>query len=500
MAIQHGSSSGNCKSAASRPKATADIPAASKARAGDAAPRLEDAVIKLSSPRLRSAGLARQLALALVLASGTAMLAVPGFADAAHAQKRDKKKKDEAVDPAKPVYSKAFVDAYQPVNTVVTTDGADVSAILPQIEALVPLAVSQDEQLALGGLLFNAGIRTKDTKLQLRGAEVMLASGKVKPEEVGRFNLVAFQISASLNQYEKARTYLQKAIDLNYSAPNVSATDLQMNMAELFFSENRNIEGLQYLSDAIAARKAQGLEVDQRWYRRGVSVAYSNEIVPQVYDFVSAWVIDNPQPENWRDAVNLTRNLNDFEPAVMLDLLRLGRKVGTLTDKNDYIYYVESADARRLPQEVKDVIEEARAKGTIPKGTDSYVDEQLGIAAGRIAADRADLPKLERDADAATAQLRTVVGAGDAFLSYSDYAKAVRFYQKGLGMAGVDRDLVLTRLGIAQIGAGDAAGARDSLAQVQGLRAPIAKLWGAYAAQLIAAAAAPAPAAVATAS
>lgn len=437
----------------------------------------------LSSPR-RPAGLARQLALAIALASGTAVLAVPGFADAAHAQKRDKKKKNgEQADAAKPAYSKEFVAAYQPVDVALKAPGVDIAAVKPQVMALVPLAVSPDEKVALGGLIFNTGISAKDDAMQLQGVEMMLASGKLKPEEIGRFNLVAFQIAASVDQYDKARTYLQRAIDLNYSAPNLSVSDLQMNMAELYFSEDRNIEGLKYLSDAIAARKAQGLDVDVKWYRRGVSVAYTNEIVPQVYEFVTDWVIDNPEPEVWRDAVNLTRNLNDFEPQVMLDLLRLGKRVGTLKEKNDYIYYIEAADARRLPKEVKDIIDEAYAAGIIPKGSDTYVDDQMRIASGRIASDRADIPALEKDANSASAQLRTVVAAGDAFLSYGDYGKAAGLYQKSLGLPGVDRNLVLTRLGIAQIGVGDFTGARESLMQVDGVRMPIAKLWSAYAAQ-----------------
>ncbi len=451
-------------------------------------------MITLSSPRRRSAGLARQFALAIALASGTAVLAVPGFADAAHAQKRDKKKKEEEQAAAKPVYSKEFVTAYQAAEAALKAPGADPAALKSQVLALLPLAVSPDEQLALGGMLFNTGINAKDNALQFQGVEMMLASGKIKPEELGRYNTVAFQLAASVNQYDKARSYLQRAIDLNYSTPTVSTSDLQMNMAELFFSENRHVEGLKFLSDAIAARKAQGLPIDQKWYRRGVSVAYTNEVVPQVYDFVSGWVIDNPTPDNWRDAVNLTRNLNDFEPQPLLDLLRLGDKVGALREKNDYIFYVETADARRLPQEVKNIVEEAYAKGIIPKGSDSYVDDQLRIAAGRIAADRAELPRLEKDAMAPTALLRTVVAAGDAFLSYGQYDKAVALYQKGLTMAGVDRDLALTRLGISQIGVGDFAGARETLAQVGGVRKPIAMLWSAYAAQQ-AAAAAPAPAA-----
>lgn len=435
----------------------------------------------LSSPRLRPTGLARQLALAVALASGTALLAVPGFTDVAHAQK--KKKKDEKEEAAKPVYSKEFVAAYQPLEIASKAIAPDFAVLKPQVLALTPLAVSADERQVLGGLMFNTGIAAKDTAMQLQGVEMMLASGKLQTGDLARFNVVAFQIASGLNQYDKARTYLQRAIDYNYTAANVTTSDLQMNMAELFFSEDRNVEGLQYLSDAIAARKAQSLPVDAKWYRRGVSVAYTNEIVPQVYDFVTAWVADNPAPENWRDAVNLTRNLNDFEPQALLDLLRLGRRVDTLKEKNDFIFFIEAADARRLPKEVKDIIEQANTLGAIPKGSDSWVEEQLKIASGRIAADRAELPALERDANGSKATFRTVVAAGDAFLSYGEHAKAAGFYEKSLSLDGVDRNLALTRLGIAQIEMGDAAAARKNLAMVEGARAPIAKLWSAYAAQ-----------------
>ncbi len=445
----------------------------------------------LSSTRrtARPGGLARQFALAVLLASGTAILAVPGFTDAAHAQKKKKKGEEEA---PKAAYTEAFVKAYQPVDAAIRAPGADVAALKPQVLALQSLAATPDDKLALGGMMFNAGITSKDMALQLQGAEIMLESGKVKPEEVGKFNIVAFQLANALNQYDKARGYLQKAIDLNYSAPNTSTSDLQMNMAELYFTEERFAEGLKYLSDAIAAKKASGQPVDQKWYRRGVSIAYTREIVPQVYDFVEGWVADYPTAENWRDAVNLTRNLNEFEGPVMLDLLRLGKKVGTLKEKNDYIFYIESADPRRLPFEVKAVIEEAAQAGVIPRGSDSWVDEQYKTVNGLAVQDKAALPSLERDANAPAAKLRTIIAAGDTFLSYGEYAKAVGFYERSLSLPDVDRNLSLTRLGIAQIGAGDTDAALATFAKVEGVRAPIARLWSAYARQQANAAAAPA--------
>lgn len=439
----------------------------------------------LSSTRPNRAGLARNLALAIALASGGAMLVSPAFTDAAHAQKKDKKKEE-----AKAQYSKEFLAAYKPLETALAAPGADIAALKPQLMALVSMAVSADEKQAAGGMIYNAGANSKDMALQLQGMELLLASGKVAVEQVGRYNFTAYQLANEQKNYAKARQYLQAAIDTNFSTERISTADLEITMAEIDFSEGKHAAGLDYLNKAIAHRKANGQPVDNAWYRRGITVAYSNQVVPQIYDLVVQWVGDYPTEDNWRDAVNLTRNLNNFGGPEALDLLRLARRVGALRDKQDYILYIEAADARRLPKEVKDLIDQAYAAGAVSKD-DIYVADSLTTANGRIKTDMAELPVLEKDANAASAGLRTVFAAGDAFLSYGEYAKAAGFYQKTLGMAGVERNTALTRLGIAQIGAGDYAAAQATLAQVDGARAPIAKLWSAYAVELAAGGATP---------
>lgn len=433
---------------------------------------------KLSSTHRRNTGLARHFALALALASGTAMLAAPAFTDAAHAQKRDKKKKEES----KSEYSKEFVAAYQPLDAAMKAEGADMNALRPQIDAFLPLIVSPDEKLAGGGLVYNAGNKFGDRALQLKGMEMMLGSGKLSPEDFARYNFVAYQLANALQDYPKSRAYLQQAIDNNFTTETVSKADLEITMAESYFSANEFAAGLDYLQNAIAARKAAGETVDAQWYRRGITVAYNNQVVPQVYDLVVGWLADYPAKDNWRDGINLTRNLNNYEGPEILDLLRLSKKAGVLSDKQDYIYYIEAADARRLPKEVKDLIDEAYATGAVSKD-DIYVADSLTTANSRIKTDMAELPALEKDANAAGAGLRTVFAAGDAFLSYGEYAKAAGFYEKSLGMAGVERNTALTRLGIAQTGMGDYAAAQDTFAKVEGTRGPIAKLWAAFAAQ-----------------
>ncbi|OGS55398.1 MAG: hypothetical protein A3J40_00950, partial [Erythrobacter sp. RIFCSPHIGHO2_12_FULL_63_10] len=384
-----------------------------------------------------------QLVLAIALVTGTAV-ATTGFAEPAFAQK--KKDKKEAV---KPQYTKEFVAAYQPVEQGLNAPAPDFAALKAMLPGVTALAVSPDEKMAAGNVVYNIGAKSNDQALQLQGMKLMLASGKVAPEQAGQYNFIAYQLSTIANAHGEARTYLQAAMDANFSSANITPDQLRVNMAESFFSENRFTEGLDYLSRGIAQRKAEGQVVDEQWYRRGLTVAYNNEIQPQVYDFAAMWIGDYPSATNWRDAINIARNLNTFEAGELLDLLRLSFRVGAMQEKFEFIEYIEAADPRRLPKEVETLIQNGYAKGRISKD-DIFVADSLRMATSRLAADRADLPALERDARAANAGLRTVVAAGDTFLNYGDAVKAEEFFTKSLGIAGVDTQLVLTRLGISQ--------------------------------------------------
>ncbi|QIG52902.1 hypothetical protein G6N82_00865 [Altererythrobacter sp. BO-6] len=446
----------------------------------------------VSNPLARGKG-ARHLALAIALATGTAMLsgmvAEPAFAQ----REKKERKKDEG----KPQYSKEFVAVYQPLSAAVNAEGADVASLKAQFPGLLAASLNPDEKMVAGNLIYNAGVRGNDRQLQLQGMTTMLESGKVEADQVGRFNFIAYQLASALGQHAQSRAYLQTAIDQNFTLENVSAADLRIAMAESYFAENNFAQGLDYLSRAIANVQASGQKVDESWYRRGLSVGYTNKIVPQVYEVVASWVGDYPSPTNWRDAVNIARNLNSFEAPEMLDLMRLSYRVDGLLEKYEYSDYVEAADARRLPREVKRVIERAYAKGHASKD-DIYLSDALTQANARISSDEADLPALERDARAASAPLRTVVAAGDTFLSYGQYDKAEEFYIKALGMPGSNTALVLTRLGIAQTELGKYGEAQATFGKVEGIRAPIARLWSTYSKQKAGAVAPAAAPAVAT--
>jgi tetratricopeptide (TPR) repeat protein len=415
---------------------------------------------------LRNRASATALALALVTGAIVTAAAI-GFADPAYAQR------------GKSPYSKEFVAKYQPLSEALKKEGVDINALKPQLLELIAAAGNPAEQLAAGGLVYDAAAKVSDYTLQLTGMETLLASGQVEAEKAGQYNYIAYQLANNTNQQAKARASLRKVMELGYMPQGLTSAQLDVLISESYFAENMLKEGLQALGKAIKLQKERGQPVDERWYRRGLSIAYNNKIRPEIYDFVIGWVGDNPSEQNWRDAINLVRNIDAPADPEALDLLRLAARLGTINDKSDVIAYVEFADVRRAPFEVKALIEAAYDEGTASKD-DIFLADALASANQRLADDRASLPDLAAEADATSSDTKIVMGVADAYFSYGEYDKAEAYYTKALDMPGAETPLVLMRLGMSQIEQRKLGEARATLAKVDGARMPIARLWLAY--------------------
>jgi tetratricopeptide (TPR) repeat protein len=423
----------------------------------------------------RPAGFARKFALAIALATGAAMVGAVGFADTAQAQKRPK-------GGTKSNYSKEFVVAYQALEATMKSEAPDPATVASQSAAVASVAASVDERFAAGDMIMRAGVVTQDGSLQVQGVEMLLASGMLPAEQVGRYNFIAYQANTFLKQHDKARGYLKRALDENFATDTITPDMLQTEMMQSYFSVGQYREGIGYLIGLLERQREQGAKADEKLYRLGVGNAYTYEVLPELYQLTQMWISDYPGDFTWRESINITRNLNNFESPEILDLLRLARRVNVLENKQDYMLYIEAADARRLPLEVKEVIDQSYARNAGTQG-DTWVSEQLKIATGRIATDRAEMASMEADASKPGAALRTINATANTLLSYGEYAKAAKFYEKALNMPGVQRDEVLNRMGMAQISMGDHSAGIATLREVKGLRQPLAELWISYAKQ-----------------
>jgi TolA-binding protein len=160
--------------------------------------------------------------------------------------------------------------------------------------------------------------------------------------------------------------------------------------------------------------------------------------------------------------------------------MRLMRATGALKERFQYAQYVEDTTKFALANEALDVLKEGVDKGIFTT-SDSFYTEAHTAALKTADSDRRDTPGIVPEARAAK-DGKVAYGAGNAFYSFGDYANAEAMFKLAADKGLPEKDLALTRLGMAQIQQGKYAEAQATLAQVSGARAPVAKMWMAYAA------------------
>ncbi|HMO69625.1 MAG TPA: hypothetical protein PKE25_13415 [Novosphingobium sp.] len=349
--------------------------------------------------------------------------------------------------------------------------GNTLSAEKGQLDAAFAAIAGQDDQYMAGNLAVTLGGLAQDSRLQRRGLQAMIDSGKVGPAEVARFQFFIGNISFELGEYAAARTAIEAAI-----AGGFTENDPQALLAEAYIADRQVAAGLGVLQKAIEARAAAGNPAPVNWYRRGLGAAYNAKLLDQAVQFSYGLAKAYPSTDNWAGAITVVREIGQFPAQETLDLMRLMDRTNSWSEERDYIEYIQATDPRRLPGEALKAIEAGLAAGKL-RANDTFVSDARSLARERLAADQASLPGLERDARLASATGATVSGAADAFLSYGQPAKAEDLYKIALTKPGIDNARVLTRLGIAQYDQGKYAEARETFAKVEGARRHMAQLW-----------------------
>ena len=388
-----------------------------------------------------------------------------------------------ARDDARPSYSPKFVAAAQPMQTTIDAmkakkpDAAAIASANTQLGVTLAAATTPDDKLLAGQFAYQVGRLGEDRQTEIRGLRMMIDSGKAPASSVPQLHSVLGGLSFDEKDYATARTELEAAIAAGYSDANTYTA-----LAETDFATKQAAAGLAALQKAIDMRKAAGQPVPEGWYRRAFEVAYTAKLAEQTRQLGLELVTASPSKTNWHDAINGLRANSTFSPGESLDLLRLMGATNSYADANDYLTHIELANPRRLPGEAQSVLQAGLAAGVLSANAMSVQDDQAAIKQ-ILAADHASVMASEREAHAPGTTATALSGIGSGFLSYGEMAKAVEIYQLALTKPGAEADLLNTRLGIAQVGAGDYAGARASFAKVGGARVPIAQLWAAYAAQ-----------------
>lgn len=389
-------------------------------------------------------------------------------------------------------YSKEFVTAAGPIQKTVTAldeakkkgaDAAAQKALLANARAELAAAEAAVktplDRMAAGGWAVSIGGTLDDVAMRQRGMQNMLDSGQVPAANTTEYQFYLGNFAYSNKDFATAVKALTPVVAGNYK--DDSAAEL---LADSYAQQGQNTEALAALKSAVEARKAAGGEVPEAWFKRANLIAYRNKLGPQAIEWSTMMVENDPTPINWLGAGQLVREFGQFTSQESLDLGRLLLRSGGFQNEakyveREYVEYIEAADPRRLPGEVLKVAEMG-VKAGILKPNDAFVADAMSQAKSRIAPDKASLPALDKDARAGK-DGKSAMAMADAYLSYDEPAKAEEMYKMAIEKGAIDKDRALTRLGIAQVDQDKFEEAKATFAQVGGVRAPLARLWSAFA-------------------
>lgn len=446
--------------------------------------------LPLAMRRNGRAGIGSHVALALGAAIGAAALTAPAFAQGmeqrtqqslerrdqeqqgGQQQGRRQQQQGEAL-------SRNFSPLYQAVADATNTT-ADYAGAKAQVPAMIAAIDSQYDRFFAGNITFQLGAKSSDLALQRRGLELMLESGRGTPADIGLFRYFLGGVFFDQQDYEGARRELQASLAAGFQGNFEQQQDPWGLIASSYFKQNRFQEGLAFLKDAATQRAAAGQPVRDSWLGSALAIATEQGLATEAGDWAGLLVQMRPGAASWAQAIQVVGSLAQDDPKTMLDVMRLMSLAGAMQDRNDYIRYIEAADPRIMSNEVSRVLDAGVQAGVLTRNDEYYVETKR-VVDDNAARDRSEAPALAAEARAASGTARSAQNAGDVYLSLGSFAEAEAMYTLGLQKAGGDRDLLLTRLGIAQVHQGKYAEAKATLAQVTGTRAAVARLWSAYA-------------------
>ena len=193
-----------------------------------------------------------------------------------------------------------------------------------------------------------------------------------------------------------------------------------------------------------------------------------------------------PKPDYWYQLLFTMRQQTSGNDANTLQTYRLMSEVDVLKSPEDYTEMAQLALEAGSPGEAQHILEKGIAKGVFTDPRAKAKNQRLLESSKKAAAtDQANLPKIEKDADAAPNGAKNV-GVGLAYLGYGQYDKAVDEISKGLAKGGLRNESeARLLLGIAQLKAGHKEDATKSFHAVKGDPSleRLANLWSLHAKQ-----------------
>ena len=405
-------------------------------------------------------GFSATLAMAVALAGG-AVVGTIATGTAATAQQVEVKA------------SRGFARVYQPLADIANSEAGDFASARAQLPAVIAAAETADDRYLAGSVTYVLGRKLSEPALERQGMELMLSSGKASPAATAEINYFLGRWAFEAKEWAKARGHLQAAHAGGYVDGNPEGL-----IAETYFQGGEPEGGLAYLEGLIRQLNASGQQAPEAWLRRGLKVAVDARNVAQAEKWSAMLIGHSPTAENWLAGFQVVEILHSLDPQARLDLLRLMALTDSLGERRNFVSYIEAADPRIMATEVSRVLDAGMRAGVF-SATDEYYAEVKRMVDERAPGEAKEAADYAAEARRANTG-RPAQNAAELFLAMQSFGQAEEMFALALEKGGVDRDAVLTRLGMAQAQQGKLAEARATFGQVSGARSAVARLWTTY--------------------
>ena len=345
----------------------------------------------------------------------------------------------------------------------------DAAAYPVALAAAKAAATTNQDRYIIARLQLNKAFAEKDTVSMKQAIDDIAGAQVLDSPTVAKLYTGLGSSLYSAKQFDQAAAAFERGLALDPA--NI---DSMTNLAESRFAMGRKAEAVPLLQKVVATRIAAGQKPDEALYRRLFEIAYDSKL-PVSVEVGKQWVAAYPNTTSWRNALAVYQNVNKPGVEEVLNLLRLMRATGSLSNPADFSLYATAAADQGNYVEAQAVIDEGLAKQAI-NANDRLIKEIIDGLKGKPKATAADLAEATKDAKTATAYLRI----GDRYFGLGDYAKAIELYRLAEGKPGADANLINMHLGMALARSGDKAGATAAFKKVTGPNAAIAQYWTIY--------------------
>jgi hypothetical protein len=433
-----------------------------------------------------------KFALAFALAS----ISITGAAQAQTAEKpkkekpaKEKKGKEQAPAAVKLALSKEFNAAYSPVVNayVKSKDAVAAAAGWGAIKAAIK---NEDDRYQAGIFGSQIGRESKNAAMSAEALELVLASTSTPADQRSIYTFQKAATAYDAKDWANAETWLIKAHAAGYKSTSIPG-GVEVLISDALEMQKKFPESLDWRQKSIDASKAPGaIALPDNFYARAANIAIKSGQTPLVAKWLKELVRVKPTPDYWHDALMQTYKVADLDTQEVLDLMRLLRSVGGMKYEQNYAAYATDALIAFFPTEMKSVLDEGFAKGTITKANATF-GGRYREAEDKLKLEPFSLKVLDQDIASAKTGAASAF-AGDIALSVGEYARAKGAYETALASGKIadkeGKDLserTRMRLGIAKLKLGDLVGAKAEFAKITSPnRKAVADYWALYVEQM----------------